>query len=88
MEHRGTGFGGLFSVPSGALEPACGGRMERLEQVGTVFRGLFTVPSGGGGGARGRGTIGDACRTLLGRLRLIVLSWMAVGGKGAWKRLG
>lgn len=31
----------------GRSNPACGGRMERLEQVGTVFRGLFTVPSGG-----------------------------------------
>lgn len=54
MEQRGTGFGGLFTVPSGVADPDCGGGMERLEQVGTVFRGLFTVPSGGAG-ARAEG---------------------------------
>lgn len=57
MEHRGTGFGGLFTVPSGVPDPVCGGRMERLEQFGTVFRGLFTVPSGGAG-ARENGRTG------------------------------
>lgn len=43
-------------------------------------------------GARRRGTVDDACRALLGRLRLIVLSWTAVGGKGGvektWRLAG
>lgn len=75
MEHRGTGFGGLFTVPSGAPGPACGGWMERLEQFSggcSLFHPARRVR--GRTGAGGRGAVGDACRTLLGRLRLIVLS--------------
>ena len=65
-------------------------RLERFSGGCSLFH-----PAGRGRGrmgARGRGTSGDACRTLLGRLRLIVLSWMAVCGKGgvekAWRLAG
>ena len=59
-------------------------RLERFSEDCSLFHPAGRVR--GRTGVRGRGTSGDACRTLLGRVRLIVLSRMAAGDKGAWER--